>query len=56
MAIYLGKLEYFTHLNSSAIKGDDSFMGLGRSEVVIKFTQIYTPFPFKINYQWLFMS
>ena len=23
-SIYLGKLEYFTHLNSSAIKGDDS--------------------------------
>ena len=31
-------------------------MGLGRSEVVIKFTQIYSPIPFKINYQWLFMS
>ena len=38
---YLGKLEYFTHLNLAAIKGDDSpemnqwFPGFGRSEVVI---------------------
>ena len=41
----LGKLESFTNLNSSAIWGwfplltNDS-QGLGRSEVVIKFTQI----------------
>ena len=38
---YLGKLQYFTNLNSSAIKGDDSpinkpsSMGFGRNEVVI---------------------
>ena len=44
--IYLGKLLYFTNLNLAAIWGWFPLLtmipGLGRSEVVIKFTQIYT--------------
>ena len=48
--IYLGKLQYFTNLNSSAILGylesspciqHHLCMGFGRSEVLMKFTQIY---------------
>ena len=46
--LYLGKLSYFTNLNSSAIEGDDSpnpnhhlFMVRSAREVVMKFTQLY---------------
>ena len=46
--MHLGKLEYFTNLNSSAIKGHDFpnpftiiYGFRDTSEVVMKFTQMY---------------